>query len=260
MKNMFYYTDTDCMYVRPDHRPMVEGNELGKLKDESLGGSGKIFSAIFLGKKQYAYFVLNKDNEIKLVLRCKGISEPFLLWSDYISASRDRGYSRETRNEFAIKSFGVDKEFFQVRTVSTKRTFNKTNFHSRLPYCLDTLRPSADAVFTLPHGHILDTFKMGEKWWYRATKASKNVPDFDYAAWARETAEREEATISAKKLAREEKLAEEFQAGRADPGKVEDENEWDLTEEIEEEEEEENEEKWEMDDARYYIDDLSEEF
>jgi hypothetical protein len=190
LQSTYKYTDTDCMYLENGHNTLIEGDNLGELKDESQGsGSGKIVFAIFLGKKQYMYICMTKKNTLKIVMRCKGISEPFLLFSDYVAARYDRCYSRLTVNEEAIKSHGVSN-FFSVTSTTTSRTFNKTPFSSRLPIDLETLTLKPYSCHTIPHGHVLDTFKHGEYWWNKY----QDSEDFelDGFTWAtRKNAEKE---------------------------------------------------------------------
>ena len=215
----YHYTDTDCMYVKPGHRPMIEGTELGKLKDESLGGSGKIFMASFLGKKQYMYLLINKKNEIKLVLRCKGISEPFLRFSDYIHAKQDRNFHRETNNEEAIKSHGKDHSFM-VQTIKTKRTFHKTPFGSRLPIDVETRKLDIHASHTIPHGHVLDTFGMGELWWNRYHAEAD--ADTEPREWCLKKKTTEERLKEERTRLMEERRAEEALKNEIDAGEIED--------------------------------------
>jgi hypothetical protein len=157
-------------------------DELGKLKNESLGGSGKILLAVFLGKKQYAYLTINKENKLTFTLRCKGISEPFLIFSDYMKAFGNHQYSRETKNEESIKTFGSDKNFFKVRTMTSTRTFNKTSFSSRLAVDSDGTI-SSFGVYTIPHGHHFDTFRHGESWWKRYRYRSEDCKDYNPNDW-----------------------------------------------------------------------------
>lgn len=186
IRQTFYYTDTDCLYVRPGHLPMLEGSELGMLKNESMGSSsGRIIFAIFLGKKQYMYIYINKQNKLKLKMACKGISEPFLLFSDYLAAFYNIHYRRETTNQDAILSGGAS-DFFGVGTTSRSRTFHKSPFSARLPIDLETLELNSYAQHTIPHGHVLDTFGHGEEWWLRYVQQQPKPTSTSPAVWVDE--------------------------------------------------------------------------
>jgi hypothetical protein len=163
----FYYTDTDCMYVKMGHLPMDEGKSLGQLKDESLEGSGKIILAIFLSKKVYAYLFLKPNNELVWKMACKGVREHFLIFSDYFRAVRDAAFSSGKVEYDNIKTFGADLKAFAVVSQTMRRTFNKTRYHARLPVDIISGEINSKSFFTVPHGHSLDSFGLGEDWWLK---------------------------------------------------------------------------------------------
>lgn len=168
VQTTYYYTDTDCMYVRSGSRVMYEGDHLGGLKDESTSpGGGIIFYGLWLSKKVYAYFLITKDNKISLKLCCKGISRAFLVFKDYMRVTKDPTYSSLKTNTEAIKTHALDMYAFGVYSVTTTRTFNKTQFSSRLGLNPHTSLIDHASPFTIPHGHRLDTFGHGEYWWLR---------------------------------------------------------------------------------------------
>lgn len=220
------YTDTDSLYVTESAPKMIEGLELGELKDESVRDSGKIIFGIWLAKKVYAYIILKTDNTLRLVLRCKGISEPFLIFRDYVDAFADHSYSRETVNFEAIKSFGVDENAFAVTHVKTRRSFNKTCFHSRIPINLITGLVDLKSAYTVPHGNILDSFNLGEDMWLRYLSEGGDNSGLSHHEWGNFTVLRDEELAKEQethKRRHEDEEAEEietnaFQTSRLDMG------------------------------------------
>lgn len=188
----YFYTDTDCMYVRSGSREMHEGDHLGGLKDESLSaGGGIIFYGLWLSKKVYGYFQINRQNQISLKLCCKGISRAFLVFKDYMKVMKDPLYQSLKTNNNAIKTYGLDKHAFGIFNVTTTRTFNKTQFCSRLGINVHTGEIDHASPYTIPHGHCLDTFRHGEYWWLRYQQSGTSS-GFSPSTWVEITRTEEE--------------------------------------------------------------------
>jgi len=79
------YTDTDSMHIHSSYLPKIEsciGSDLGMLSNDTEG-DGKIIREINIAPKVYCYTYINRDNEIREVMKCKGIPKKMLKDLDY---------------------------------------------------------------------------------------------------------------------------------------------------------------------------------
>lgn len=89
--NTLCYTDTDSLHLWAYSRERGEriqgtfSKELGALSNDFKDG-GKIFWAIYLGSKTWACKYINPANEIKTVMKGKGMPKDGRIWEQYMHA------------------------------------------------------------------------------------------------------------------------------------------------------------------------------
>ena len=133
------YTDTDSMhisgmdYFKLKELELIRNGELGYLSND-IKKDGIIFEEINLGSKLYMYKYINKEEEIKTVMKCKGLPKKYL----------KEEFFRNEIGEITIKDsfkkiFNQTKEeknnnmeIFSIRKIDIKRKFNKTQWSGRI--------------------------------------------------------------------------------------------------------------------------------
>lgn len=160
IQESYYYTDTDCFYIRWDQLGKLDiGNELGQLKNEALKGSGKVLLARFVAKKAYQYFILTSDNRIIVKNHCKGLPLDKLTSKPYFLAGEDVGYSKPISTEHVMKKHKGSEAMYCIQQISAVRSFRSTLDNSRMP--IDTHREyNILGTLTVPHGHVYDTVQV----------------------------------------------------------------------------------------------------
>lgn len=178
LEDTWWYSDTDSIYVRRNQRHLFNlDGELGNLKDESQD-SGTLLHAVFLGKKNYGYVYLNKKNEIAVSLKTKGMDKSWLNMADYFTAYQ-KPNARNPLNlpkfHFRPRIVGNDEslrknkinqkleKLFTLEKTGLTRQFMKTLPCHRVYVDEDSLEARFDGNYSIPHGHVLDPYKEGER-------------------------------------------------------------------------------------------------
>lgn len=178
LEDTWWYSDTDSIYVRKDQKHLFNlDGELGNLKDESQD-TGVLLHAVFLGKKNYGYVYLNKKNEVAVSLKTKGMDKSWLNMADYFTAYQKPDAQRPLNlpkfhfrprivgNNDSLRKNKINNKFeklFSLEKTGLSRQFMKTLPCHRVYVDEESLKPAFDGNYSLPHGHVLDPYKIGEQ-------------------------------------------------------------------------------------------------
>lgn len=144
MLKAFCYGDTDSEHIviyDKEHeaklKKYVKPGQLGWLDDDIKGG-GKIIQAIWVAPKTLYYKYINPKNEIKTVVKCKGMPH-YLLDPKYYFCVLE---GKNPEEEFGASSFeifkkmgthpDIDKEAFAIFSKRMERSFNKSFTETRI--------------------------------------------------------------------------------------------------------------------------------
>lgn len=141
LTNTFFYTDTDSMHLRMTPAveealsPYMSKTELGALWNDDKEGLGKVILAYYLGPKTYMVKLINKNNEIKTIMKCKGIPKRLLKETMF----EDLWLENEITYEEEFEGFKKiqltrweNNEPFSIVTVGMKRSFLKQKYDKRM--------------------------------------------------------------------------------------------------------------------------------
>jgi hypothetical protein len=133
------YGDTDsCHVFGNDHKKLMEigviQNKLGYLANDVKDGDGIIIMEKNLGSKLYMYKYLNNKNEIKTIMKSKGLPKKYLQQRFYLEEKGEVTIESSFKKVFTkinSKEKNNNIDMFTIRKEDIMRTFNKTLYSGR---------------------------------------------------------------------------------------------------------------------------------
>lgn len=153
MENSWYYSDTDCVWIKSSQIPNIKsmiGSNLGDLEDELEGGI--CYNAYFISPKVYCAEYIDENGNLQEKLRAKGHAQTSLCKEHYELIWDNRGsvktkpFKMISKIKWKLNSThrknGCDK--MSMVGVDTTRTLNYNSYNRRIV--------DKETGYTYPHG------------------------------------------------------------------------------------------------------------